>query len=253
MRKAFILPVAVVAIALVSGGFQTWQNSRRALWHIVNERCVPEAAAGKLASCVQVTTDPAEAVLKDRRGVLQYLLIPTRRLTGIEDPRLMGNDVPSYFSDAWEARSWLERKNGAPIPRDDLAITMNSAWGRSQDQFHLHISCVRADLKARLAALDKSIGSDWVELKDGWQGHRYLVRWLDGVGMNGFNPVREIVAKVPDAATSLGQHSLAVVGGWRAGSPGFWILDSRNRVTEGWLGGIEGDVQDHGCGVLAAR
>ncbi|XLM23387.1 CDP-diacylglycerol diphosphatase, partial [Chromobacterium piscinae] len=44
------------------------------------------------------------AVLKDRNGALQYLLIPTEKVSGIESPRLLGDDAPAYWREAWQAR-----------------------------------------------------------------------------------------------------------------------------------------------------
>ncbi len=62
-----------------------------ALWNIVHGACVPhEEATQGPKPCVDVDLakgeDGGEALLKDLIGVAQQLAIPTKRLTGIEDP-----------------------------------------------------------------------------------------------------------------------------------------------------------------------
>jgi CDP-diacylglycerol diphosphatase len=90
------------------------------------------------------------AILKDIHGVLQYLLIPTARVSGIESPLLLQADAPDYWAAAWQARQWMARLHGSVLPREAVALTVNSQWGRSQNQLHIHVSCVRPELPARL-------------------------------------------------------------------------------------------------------
>ena len=71
---------------------------------------------------------PDYAMLKDRRGALQYLLIPARRVSGIEDPALLGPDADDYLADAWRERRWMDALHGASVPREDVALALNSAW-----------------------------------------------------------------------------------------------------------------------------
>ena len=57
------------------------------LWGIVNGKCVPDQQAnGKPDPCTEVSigsgVDAGYAVLKDRVGVSQYLVMPTRLITG---------------------------------------------------------------------------------------------------------------------------------------------------------------------------
>src|ERR1700739_2998866 len=75
---------------------------RMALWTIVHGQCVPHVVAGEGPKpCERVDLAGGEekgvALLKDLRGVAQYLAIPTRRITGIEDPLLLAPDAPNYF------------------------------------------------------------------------------------------------------------------------------------------------------------
>ncbi|HEX7639258.1 MAG TPA: CDP-diacylglycerol diphosphatase, partial [Burkholderiaceae bacterium] len=170
-RSLVLLGAAVVAAAAVASGYAAWSHGRLALWRIVGEGCVPAAAAGRPSKCAVVVPDrrgaPDYAMLKDRRGALQYLLIPARRVSGIEDPALLGPDADDYLADAWRERRWMDALHGASVPREDVALALNSAWARSQDQLHVHVSCVRADLRARLRAADATMGDTWAPLAGG--------------------------------------------------------------------------------------
>jgi CDP-diacylglycerol pyrophosphatase len=255
MRRSHALAAAAAALAVLAAvGAAAWrQHGRDALWRIVSEDCVPAAAAGRPSRCAAVARDrsaPADfVVLKDRRGALQYLVMPARRVTGIEDPALLAADAGDYLADAWRERPWMEVARGAPVPREDVALALNSAWSRSQDQLHVHVSCVRADLRARLQALDAAIGSDWTPLPGGWRGHPYLARRIVAESLDGTGLVRELARAHPG---DMGRQAIAVVGARWQGRPSFWVLQTHVDLGAGWLGGIEGDVQDHDCAVLAA-
>ncbi len=249
------LALAVVLALLAAAAAVSWHHGRDTLWRIVDDRCVPAAMKGSPSPCVEVSLargrDAGDLVLKDRNGVLQFLLMPTARVTGIEDPRLLRPDAPPYFADAWRARRWMEARHGGPIPADDVAIALNSAWSRSQDQLHLHVSCVRAGLKARLAPMEGVVGDRWTTLPGGWNGHPYVVRRVVADSLDGVDPIRDVATNVPHAGEHMGRESVAVVGARFAGDrAGFWLLASPVAPLSGWLGGIEGDVQDHGCAVL---
>jgi CDP-diacylglycerol pyrophosphatase len=50
------------------------------------------------------------AVLPDKKGVAQFLLIPTRRVTGIESPLILEQGTPNFWNAAWVARSYVLAK-----------------------------------------------------------------------------------------------------------------------------------------------
>jgi CDP-diacylglycerol pyrophosphatase len=254
-RSKFIGGGLLLLVLLVAAGATAWLHGRDTLWRIVSENCVPAAQQGKPSRCTEASIGKGVAagdvVFKDKNGPLQYLVMPTARVAGIEDPQLLRPEAPPYFADAWRARHWMETTHGAPIPAEDAAIALNSAWSRSQDQLHLHVSCVRADLKARLKAVSIAPSDTWAPLPGGWNGHAYLVRSVAADTLDGIDPIRDVAAHVPGAAGEMGHQAIAVVGAALAdGRRGFWLLESSIAPMSGWLGGIEGDVQDHSCVVL---
>ncbi len=231
-----------------------------ALWHLVHDQCVPHAMAHDgPGPCAEVSlapdADAGHALLKDLRGPLQFLLIPTRRSPGIDDPRLLAPGAPPYWAQAWHARHWLDERNGRPLPREDVVLAINSAWARSQDQLHIHISCIRPDLKAFLASRQGEIGADWRALRGGWLGHPYWVRRVAGTELDGTDPFRDVAEHVPGAAADMANRSIAVAGmrfddGPGALVDGFVVMAGQVDWLAWSWGSGEGDTQDHDCAVL---
>lgn len=227
------------------------------LWHLVHDQCVPHALAHEPpAPCAEVVLpdgkeESGHAILKDRRGELQFLLIPTRRSSGIDDPALLQPGAPPYWSDAWDARHFVDALHGKPVPRDRLSLAINSAIARSQDQLHIHLSCVREDLRARLLAAQGGIDESWKPLEGGWLGHPYWVRRVAQADLHGIDPFRDVADHVPEAGKDMGHETIGIVAAtFSDGREGFFVLAGRVSWLAGALGSGEHDVQDHDCAVL---
>jgi CDP-diacylglycerol pyrophosphatase len=251
-----LLALAIVALAL-SAAPVAQAADPDALWKIVHGGCVPnEERHGDPLPCTLVDLDhgvaKGYALLKDIRGRTQYLLIPTARVTGIEDPKLLAPRAPNYFADAWRERGWTERGAGRELSRDGLSLAVNSPYSRSQNQLHIHIDCLRPDVRAALRRAAPAVGEHWTPLPMPLAGHRYWARRLLGDNLNGANPFKLLAAGEPGAGAAMGEHTLVVVGAdFPGGRRGFLLLDSRlNLATGNHAGGEE--VQDHTC-ALARR
>ena len=253
LRRALLPLAAALAACGVPAGARADAGT---LWHLVHDQCVPHAMAHDgPGPCAEVSlapdADSGHVLLKDRRGVLQFLLIPTRRTPGLDDPRLVEPGAPPWWAHAWRARHWLDERHGRPLPREDVVLAINSAWARSQDQLHIHLSCIRPDLKAFLAARQAEFGDAWTPLRGGWLGHPYWVRRVDGTELDGSDPFRDVAAHVPGAAADMAHRSIAVVGMRFSGFvPGFLIMAGQvDWLALSW-GSSERDTQDHDCAVL---
>lgn len=226
------------------------------LWRIVHDKCVPsQKQANSPAPCDRVDIGQGEeqgyAVLKDLKGDLQYLLIPTGKVTGIESTVLLDAKASDYWGEAWKARSFMSKKHGSEVPRDTVALAINSQKGRSQNQLHIHISCVRKDVRYLLGRKQNEIGSSWSELAGGVSGHPYLARWIEGSEMVGVYPFRKLAEEVSSARENMGDYTIAVVGAKLAnGKEGFYLLAGKADPSIGIEGSAEDDVQDHECHVL---
>jgi CDP-diacylglycerol pyrophosphatase len=218
------------------------------LWQIVHGQCVPdEQQHGDPKPCAEVDLASGFAVLKDIKGASQFLLIPTTEVGGIEDPSLLAPLARNYFAEAWQARSFVEQALGHPIPSDTLSLAINSASGRTQDQFHIHIDCIRADVRDALLRERPNIGWRWSLLKTPFSGHHYRAMRVTEPTLFGHDPFKLLAGGVPGARADMGQHTLVVVGMAFGGRvPGFVILDDRADKAHGDWGSGE-ELQDHNC------
>ncbi len=246
LRRAAVSLVAVLAIA---GGTPVAAADSNALWTIVNGQCVPDQRNNdNPAPCAQVDLDGGEArgsaVLKDLVGATQFLLIPTARIGGIESPQILAADAPNYFADAWRARTFVEQRAGRELPRDWLSLAINSADARSQDQLHIHVNCVRADVRQALTAHVDSIGTTWQPFPVTLVGQQYRAIAVWDEELDAVNPFR-LLADGLSAGDTMGTQSLVVVGNNGAdGRQGFVVLAGRADAASPGSGHGE-DLQDH--------
>jgi CDP-diacylglycerol pyrophosphatase len=239
-RLLFVLLLAGMALTTARAADPS------ALWHIVHDRCVPdEQSKQDPAPCASVDLAHGYAVLKDRDGATQFLLIPTARVSGIEDAAILAPDAPNYWDAAWQARHDVEQRAGHALARDVLSLAINSPSGRTQDQLHIHIDCLRADVRAALAQHQAEIGPQWSTFPVPLAGHRYRAMRLPGADLGGTNPFRLLAAGVPQA--EMGEHTLVLAGAtFAANEQGFILLDDRADLTAGDRASGE-ELQDHDC------
>jgi CDP-diacylglycerol pyrophosphatase len=129
-------------------------TDRNLLWNIVNFKCLRHLTKSEApipCDSVDVSTgwDRGVAYLKDFDGVARMLAIPTHRVTGIEDPVLLSPGERNYFASAWAGRADVESRLGKELPREAMAITVDSMASRNQDPLHLRIDCIDKDVAAR--------------------------------------------------------------------------------------------------------
>lgn len=222
-----------------------------ALWRIVHGQCTPNMEAGRgPAPCesVDLSGGVAEgvAILKDLRGVAQMLAIPTRRITGIEDPQMLAPDAPPVFRDAWRGRSFVEARLARTMPREAIALAVNSAWARSQNQMHVHIDCVAAPVAAALEDYKPALDAQWRAMTVPLAGRIYFARRLDSDDLAAADPIRLLADGIEGAREKMGAWSLAAVGATFSGASGFVLLADRFSL-EG--GGWAEAIQDHDCAI----
>jgi CDP-diacylglycerol pyrophosphatase len=225
-----------------------------ALWKIVNGECVPHEQAERDPSpCSEVDlahgADKGFVVLKDIEGVAQFLLIPTARISGIEDPKVLEPAATNYWDAAWQARHFMTERVHTPLPRDAISLAINSSVGRSQDQLHIHIDCVRPDVRAALADnLDKVEGV-WTPFPVALAGHTYRSIRINHETLDGINPFHVLADNDPQARADMGMHTLVVVGeSFADGTTGFVLLDDHADLAAGDQASGE-QLQDHSCAV----
>jgi CDP-diacylglycerol pyrophosphatase len=246
--------LAIIFIAAhVAGWCAPARADPMALWRIVHDKCVPHFQAGLGPSpCESVDLSGGEArgvaILKDLVGVAQMLAIPTRRITGIEDPQMLAPDAPKVFSVAWGAKALVEARLHVALPREAIAIAINSKWARSQDQFHLHVDCVARNVAATLADNRAAFDYAWRAMAVPLNGRVYFARRVDSADLGDVAPLKLLADGIEGARAHMDAYSLAAVGASFDGKLGFILLADQFSL-EG--GGHAEDLQDHDC--LIAR
>ncbi len=224
------------------------------LWHIVHDQCTPDQQKnGRPAPCIEVSmgqggADRGYAVLRDKHGAEQYLVMPTIEVTGIEDARLLSPGAPNYFADAWRAQTYVDALIGKTMPRQDMAVSVNSPYGRSQDLLHLHVDCLTPRSVAALTTDLPRIGPRWSSTPFTFEGHPYYAIRLDGDTPTA-DPFRVLADGVPGAAKDMAAWTLVLAGAtFEGGKPGFVLLAGRADPAHGDFASGE-ELQDHDCAI----
>lgn len=245
-RGSWSLLALALAGALAAGACS--KGDPDALWKIVHGRCVQDQQQhGDPAPCALVAFDAGEqqgyAVLKDRNGPYQFLLIATAPVSGIESPALLAADAPPYFAAAWRARSFVEQAAHRSLPREDLSLAINSRYGRSQNQLHIHIDCLKPAVRDTLRAHLGEVGDRWAPLQVPLEGRRYRAMRISEAAFELANPFA--LLGVPQA--EMARHTLVVAGtSFEDHTPGFILLDD---TASPWRldRGHGEDLQSHSC------
>jgi CDP-diacylglycerol pyrophosphatase len=156
-------------------------------------------------------------------------------------------DAPNVFAAAWKAKALVEARLDHPLPREAIAITINSKWRRTQDQFHLHVDCLAKNVADALADNRLALDERWRAMTIALNGRTYFARRFDSADLADSEPLLRVLAEGVDGARAhMDAYSLAVVGATFDGKPGFVLL-ADPFTPEG--GGHAEDLQDHDCAI----
>jgi CDP-diacylglycerol pyrophosphatase len=169
-----------------------------------------------------------------------YLLIPTETVTGVESSKIFSRQLVDLWSDAW---IWSKKFPARPFSQTGLAINSNLPGARSQNQFHIHISCASAEVSRTLGER-KEISFDQTQavlLSLGTEGHQYYaVKATSLTGKNSPFLVAKTILKSP--LNNLSGHGIAVIGS--SNRDEYYVLVSGSET--GNLGNAE-EPLDEGC------
>lgn len=250
VRRYVMIVMGLALVAMLAAWWWLAGKHPNALRHIALEQCVPHAQLhDNPAPCERASLASGVVLLKDRNGPLQYLLMPTFRINGMESPLLLSADTPNYFWLAWQARDLMSERYGAPVPDTAISLTINSRSGRTQNHLHIHISCLRPDVRDMLNRSAISLGSSWLPLAGGVNGHEYLMRRVSAEELARRSPFIMLADEVPGAREHMGRFALALA---RLPDGGFILLATQRNLLQFNLASAE-ELQDHDCTLLAGR
>jgi CDP-diacylglycerol pyrophosphatase len=144
-----------------------------------------------------------------KTGAIHFLLLPLQPISGIESQQLFSASAIDYLALGWQERQIVSHAYGRPVPDNALAISINSVSGRSQNQLHLHLSCLRQDIRVLLQQWSKSASAN------GWQPirlrqHDYLARILSLPQIKQKNLLQRIADEIPNFRTNSGEYGVAL-------------------------------------------
>ena len=200
-----------------------------ALRQIVQNQCVLNwtqhnnpAPCERVALADAKSSDSGYAVLADPGGGAHYLLIPTQTMAGIESGELLDPDAQNYFAEAWSARDLIAKFVGHNVPRTAIALVVNTAHARTQNQFHVDIECVRPDVLDSLHAAAEQVSDIWSPVNV--VGSTYQAVKISDATLDASYPFELVANMSPDAKHHMGNYTLVVAGMQFKSGPGFILL-----------------------------
>ncbi len=225
-------------------------SQRNVLWRVVQTCVATHDLTGLAFPCLAVdTTGGAErgfAVLRAPFDKSHIVVSPTVRTIGIEAERLRGPAAADYFADAWAARHFATEGLARPPERADLALAVNSRLGRSQDQLHIHVDCIRP--KVRQALADQASDLDtrrWTRIAVMPRAPRYWALALQTADLGGIN-IFDLVANGLSITPADMDDTTIVVVGTAGAKPGFVVL-ARQRIQNSSDEAHGEALMDHSC------
>jgi CDP-diacylglycerol pyrophosphatase len=162
--------------------------------------------------CAYVDAKAGYAILKDQKGDSQLLLVATQRRWGIDDPHIESADEPNYFEEAWKARRCIVDSAGQPAKESEISIAINSKYGRSDGQLHVHIDILKPDIAARFHPGIRAFE---------FEGHNYAVEHYETIhGKNLFADLQRSLQPGDEMAN----HTIVVI---EDPAGGFFVLNDR--------------------------
>lgn len=220
-------------------------NKHDALWNIMSSCVKGFRATGSPAPCMSVNIasgiENGFVVLKDMKGDSHFLVIPTRKIQGIEDSTLASTATTNYWQEAYQNLSYVDHALGRQLPSGALAIGVNSVYARSQEQLHLHMDCLNPDVYQWLKTA-KFPGSLWIK------GATYRA-WKAVAKSNEFiNPFQSLHQTFGNDPAALKKHALVLVTRDLAdGSREFVVIDGDSGIQGGGSADL---LMDRHCNLI---
>ena len=151
----------------------------------------------------------------------EHLFVPTAVVTGVEDPAIVASNARPYWLYASEQVT-RHFKGRAPW---QVGLAINSKAGRSQDQLHIHMTCIKKTVSDALH--HAKISSAWSDVSLG--GHTYHVRHVTSL-TGGNDPFRLVYHQVHANPSQMQYQTIIVTGA----QTGFYVLnDYKHRSNRG--------------------
>jgi CDP-diacylglycerol pyrophosphatase len=191
LTKRVLIPLIILAAAVG----RVAAAERDLLWGVVQVCVANHELTGGAFPCLDVDTIQGIArgfaVVRAPLQQTHIVVTPTARMVGIEDHALQSADAPNYFADAWKARKYVLDSIEPPLSERGIGLAVNSRPGRSQDQLHIHIDCVRRRYVQLLRQHDAGLSADkWTRLTFALRGRYYWAMLINSPDLAATNVFR---------------------------------------------------------------
>jgi CDP-diacylglycerol pyrophosphatase len=246
------LKFVLIALSLLGSAGSANALSRGALWGVTQTCVTGYRLTGLPFPCIAVNIREGEdrgyAIVQLPFGDHDTVLMPTRRVVGIEDAFLTSPDAPNYVAMAWAERGRLSLVTPRPLEHSDIGLAINSRQTRSQDQLHIHIACVASRIKPIVAQIaDRLSPHVWTRLRRALRGRRYWAYALsadDLLAANVFRLVAELQRRIGQPRELM---TAAVLGVGSPSRPGFVVLAAATHAERGGRQPAAEALLDHAC------
>jgi CDP-diacylglycerol pyrophosphatase len=238
MKTVWIL--SAVAALTVSTAFATFAVGldRMVLWQVVRACVADFKLTGTPFPCLEVDLSGGEergAVVLRPPLLNDTILAPTRRIIGIEDPFLQSPGAPNYFDAAWRARAFLKDADGKAPERDAIALVVNSAIVRGQDQLHIHIGCLVPYARHALAAAAPKVPmGEWAQIGPVIPHSMFWGYRTAGTDLAKVDPFRLAADALAGKTKGPGDLTIVVAGVRVESDDEFLILASYAKAPHAW-------------------
>jgi CDP-diacylglycerol pyrophosphatase len=237
-KIVWILSIVVGLTLVTAFATSPVELDRLALWQVVRACVADFKLTGAPFPCLNVDLSASE-----ERGHIvlrpplrhDLILAPTRRIVGIEDPLLQSPEAPNYFDAAWGARSFLEGADGQTPEHDAVALVVNSAVVRDQDQLHIHVGCLLPSARRALAAATPTVPiGEWVPIGAVVPHQMFWGTRIQGADLSDVAPFRLAAEALADKVRERRALTIMVAGVRVEGDDEFLILSSYAGAPGAW-------------------
>ena len=226
MGRAVLL--ALLLVASPAPAFAAPDPSRDVLWAALKTCVVAKKLTNRTFPCLDVNLGDKEragtAVLRAPGEPTHIVVMPTDTVPGLEAPSLRGPRGVAYWRAALSARHFVSGALKGRQTVEDVGLAVNSAGGRSQDQLHIHLDCMRVSVLTALKAHGRGVHEKWAPLPMPLAGHRYFAMRVAVAEIDRFNPFAAL-GHLPGRRPDLRNTSFAALAvPARDPTPGFILL-----------------------------
>lgn len=240
------LVAGVAGFLLATPAAATPDPSRDVLWMAMKTCVLAKRIANRTFPCLSVDLGdrerPGTAVLRAPGEPTHIVVMPTDTVPGLETPALRGPRGVAYWKAALGARRFVSDELQDRVPEAEVALAVNSAKGRSQDQLHIHLDCLRPRVVEALNAHGRAVGPGWKPFPVPLAGDRFLAMRVRAAEAGAFNPFAALT-RLP-GRRDLTRTSFAAVA-TRPDDPeaGYILLAYRSPIASAE------DIMDHTCAI----